>query len=98
MRIAVDAMGGDNAPDEIISGAMESISLLNEDDELILVGPEAVIKPRLSSLKSCKGVISVVDAPEIIGMDESPIESLRKKVKSSIAVMAKLAKSGHTDA
>ena len=99
MRIAVDAMGGDNAPDEIISGAMESISLLNEDDELILVGPEAVIKPRLSSLKSRnKGAISVVDAPEIIGMDESPIESLRKKVKSSIAVMAKLAKSGHTDA
>ncbi len=99
MRIAVDAMGGDNAPDEIISGAMESISLLNEDDELILVGPEAVIKPRLSSLKSRnKGAISVVDAPEIIGMDEAPIESLRKKVKSSIAVMAKLAKNGHTDA
>ncbi len=98
MRIAVDAMGGDNAPDEIISGAMESIELLNEDDELILVGPEAVIEPRLSSLKSRKGAISVVDAPEIIGMDEAPIESLRKKVKSSIAVMAKLAKRGQTDA
>jgi glycerol-3-phosphate acyltransferase PlsX len=43
MRIAVDAMGGDNAPDEIIAGALASIELLAEDDELILVGPEEKI-------------------------------------------------------
>jgi glycerol-3-phosphate acyltransferase PlsX len=91
-------MGGDNAPDEIISGALESIELLSEDDELILVGPRDTIEPRLPPLESREGAISIVDAPEVIGMDEPPIESLRRKVKSSIAVMAKLAKRGHADA
>jgi glycerol-3-phosphate acyltransferase PlsX len=98
MRIAIDAMGGDNAPDEIIAGALESIESLAENDELILVGPKDVIEPRLPSLRSREGAISVVDAPEVIQMDETPIETLRKKVKSSIAVMAKLAKRDRADA
>jgi len=98
MRIAIDAMGGDNAPEAIISGALESIELLNENDELILVGHRDVIEPQLPSLSSREGTISVVDAPEVIGMDEPPIESLRKKIKSSIAILAKLAKLGQTDA
>lgn len=92
-------MGGDNAPDEIISGAFESISLLEAGDKLILVGSAQIIEPRVSSLKSYKReFVEVVDAPDVISMDEPPIESLRKKVKSSIAVMAKLAKHGQTDA
>lgn len=98
MRIAIDAMGGDNAPDEIIAGALESIELLSEDDKLILVGIREVIEPQLSSLKSCERTIVVVDAPEVIGMNESPIESLRRKHKSSIAVMAKMAKKNEVDA
>ncbi len=98
MRIAIDAMGGDNAPDEIIAGALESIESLSEDDELILVGPEEIIETQLPSLKSRKGAISVVHAPDIIAMDEVPIETLRKKPKSSIAVLAKLAKRGQADA
>ena len=98
MRIAIDAMGGDNAPDEIIAGALESIELLSEDDELILVGPRERIEPHLPSVKSREGALSVVDAPEVIGMDEVPIESLRKKRKSSINVMAKMAKMNQADA
>ena len=98
MRIAIDAMGGDNAPDEIIAGALESIELLAEDDELILVGPAEAIEPQLPSLKSRKCTISVVHAPDVIGMDEPPIGSLRKKPKSSIATIAKLAKRGQVDA
>jgi len=98
MRIAIDAMGGDNAPDEIIAGALESIESLSEDDELILVGPQEIIEAQLPSLKSRQGAISVVHAPDIIAMDEVPIETLRKKPKSSIAVLAKLAKRGQTDA
>ncbi len=98
MRIAIDAMGGDNAPDEIIAGALESLDLLDADDELILVGPSEVIEAQLPPLKSRKGALSVVDAPEIIGMDDPPIESVRNKHKSSIAVMAKMAKKGQTDA
>jgi len=98
MRIAVDAMGGDNAPDEIITGVLESVEQLDKDDELILVGSEEIIEERLRSLKLRKGTVSVVHAPDIIGMDEVPIETLRKKPKSSIAVLAKLAKRGQTDA
>ncbi len=98
MRIAIDAMGGDNAPDEIITGALEAIELLDKDDELILVGPKDVIELQLSSLKSRKDTVSIVDAPEVIAMDEAPIESLRKKRKSSIAVVAKMAKRNQADA
>jgi glycerol-3-phosphate acyltransferase PlsX len=98
MRIAIDAMGGDNAPDEIIAGVLESVKLLDKDDELILVGSEEIIQSQLSSSKLLKGSISVVHAPDVIGMDEVPIGTLRKKPKSSIAILAKLAKRGQTDA
>jgi glycerol-3-phosphate acyltransferase PlsX len=98
MRIAIDAMGGDYAPDEIIAGAVESIELLSENDELILVGPQDVIGPKLPSLKTRKDVISITDAPQVISMDEPPVESLRKKPKSSIPVMAKMAKLNQVDA
>lgn len=98
MRIAIDAMGGDNAPDAIISGAIEAIELLDKDDELILVGSKQTLEAQLSSPKLRKARITIVDAPETIGMDENPIESLRKKPKSSIAILAKLAKRGQTEA
>jgi len=98
MRIAIDAMGGDNAPEEIVSGALESIELLSEDDELILVGPTEVIEPLLPSQKSREGALSLVNAPDVIGMNEIPVESLRKKPKSSISVMTKMAKLGRADA
>jgi glycerol-3-phosphate acyltransferase PlsX len=91
-------MGGDNAPDEIISGVLESIELLGENDELILVGPRDTIESQLPPASSRKGIISVVDAPEVIDMDEPPIESLRKKRRSSIGVVAKMAKTDQADA
>ncbi|HPS54400.1 MAG TPA: phosphate acyltransferase PlsX [Sedimentisphaerales bacterium] len=96
MRIAIDAMGGDNAPDEIVSGAIEAIDFISADDSLILVGPEDVISKKLS--KKHREKISIVDASEVIDMDESPIDSLRKKRKSSIAVMAKMAADNEADA
>jgi len=98
MRIGVDAMGGDNAPDEIIAGAVESIELLDDSDEVVLVGPKDVIESHLSTSNFRREALSVVDAPEVIGMDEPPIESLRHKIKSSIAVLAKLAKRNQVDA
>ena len=103
MRIAVDAMGGDNAPDEIVAGALESLEFLEPDDEVILVGPQDVVKKTIEKLAG-KGKedfgdkLSIVHAPDVIGMDESPIESLRKKPKSSIPAMAKLSKHGQADA
>jgi glycerol-3-phosphate acyltransferase PlsX len=98
MRIAIDAMGGDYAPDEIIAGAQEAVELLDTDDVLILVGPQESIESRLPSVKQRPVAIQIVDAPDVIGMDETPIESLRRKPKSSIGVIAKLAKRGQADA
>ena len=96
MRIAIDAMGGDNAPDEIIAGAIEAIDFLSDDDSLILVGQEDVISKKLS--KKHRERISIVNASEVIDMDESPIDSLRKKRKSSIGVIAKMAADDEADA
>jgi len=98
MRIAVDAMGGDNAPEAIISGAVESTEFLDKDDRVILVGPENIIQSYLSSLKFRKEAVDIVEAPEVIGMDEPPIDSLRKKPRSSIGVLAKLGKLNQADA
>ena len=98
MRIAIDAVGGDNAPDEIIAGVLESIDQLDKDDELILVGPEDIIESQLKSRRYPKDFVTIVHAPDIIGMADKPIETLRKKPKSSIAVLAKLGKRGQADA
>jgi len=98
MRIAIDAMGGDHAPDEIIAGALEAIPQLDRDDEVVLVGPQELIESKLAGLRGKKDRVSVTDAPDVVAMDEAPIESLRAKPKSSIAVMAKLAKHGQADA
>jgi phosphate acyltransferase len=98
MRIAIDAMGGDYAPDEIIAGTIEAAGLLNKGDELILVGPQELVQSKLASLGFRGGPITVVDAPEVIGMDDPPVDSLRAKPQSSISVMAKLAKQDQADA
>jgi glycerol-3-phosphate acyltransferase PlsX len=98
MRIAIDAMGGDDAPQEIVAGAVEAADVLAADDELILVGPEDRIQAELAPAKSRRGRITIVHAPDIIAMDDVPIESLRRKPKSSIAIIAKLAKRGQAEA
>lgn len=98
MRIAIDAMGGDKAPDAIISGAIEALGQLDAGDEIILVGPSEIIEPKLAGQKGQAATLSVVNAPDVIGMAETPIDSLRKKPKSSISVLAKLGKLGRTEA
>ena len=97
MRLAVDAMGGDNAPREIVAGALASLDAL-EDDELVLVGDEAVVKDLLGDSGRWQSKISIVHAEEVVGMDEAPVDALRRKRRSSIAVMAKLGASKEVDA
>ena len=98
MRIAIDAMGGDKAPDAIIWGAIEALERLEPGDEIILVGPSEIIEQKLSGHKGKAATLSVVHAPDVIAMAEAPIDSLRKKPKSSISVLAKLGKLGRADA
>lgn len=94
----MDAMGGDYAPDQIVKGALEALDRLDQDDKLILVGPTDLISAKLREFAGASDRLEIVDAPEVIGMDEPPVDSLRAKPKSSIAVLAKLAKLGQADA
>jgi glycerol-3-phosphate acyltransferase PlsX len=98
MRIALDAMGGDHAPGEIIRGAVESLCLLGAGDEIVLVGREQSVLPLLPPDDAVRRKISVHHASEVIEMDDSPVEALRQKKHSSILVMAKLAAEGKVDA
>ena len=96
MRIAIDAMGGDHAPGEIIAGVVQAAEQM-ASDELILVGDQAVVEEHLGNLPGGGANVSIHHAPEVVGMAESPVEALRRKRKSSIAIMAKMAATGETD-
>lgn len=98
MRIAIDAMGGDHAPGEIIAGTLEARDVLENDDELVLIGDENLIKMHLNKLGVPPGRFRIFHASEVIGMDESPVEALRRKPKSSIAIMARAASHRQVDA
>jgi glycerol-3-phosphate acyltransferase PlsX len=98
MRIAIDAMGGDFAPGEIIAGALEAKDVLESEDELVLIGDEEIIKSHLVKLGAPIDSFRIFHAPEVISMDESPVEALRRKPKSSIAIMARAASHRQVDA
>jgi phosphate acyltransferase len=91
MRIGLDAMGGDHAPAAIVAGALEALPLIDPSDIIVLIGDEAVIRPLLGSESVWKNQIQIVHTPEVITMDDPPVEALRRKRHSSIAVMAKMA-------
>ncbi len=95
VRIAVDAMGGDHAPKVVIQGALAALEQF-DDLELSLVGPEEVIQAELGGVSADR--LSIVHAPEVVGMHESPVEALRKKPQSSLRVMASLVKAQECDA
>ncbi len=89
MRIALDAMGGDHAPTEIVAGALRAVrDGLVDADSLVLVGDEAVVKEEIASQGG--DPLEIVHAEEAIGMDEHPARALRAKRKSSIVIGAKL--------
>jgi phosphate acyltransferase len=90
MRLAVDVMGGDHAPDAILSGCVLGLEHLRPDDRLVLVGPAATIREMLSERGVSDPRLIIHDAPEVIGMDESPVEAVRAKKSSSIVQMAQL--------
>lgn len=95
MRIAVDAMGSDGAPDVEVEGAVRAS--FNSDIELILVGDEAVLTPKLEAFAK-RGNIRIIHASQAIGMNESPIVAVRKKKDSSMSVALRLVKNNEADA
>ncbi len=96
MKIAVDAMGGDYAPEVVIKGAIAAVKEYAAD--VILVGNEGEINPLLKKAKYSGKGISVVHAPETIGMCESAATSVRRKRNSSIVIGVNLVRDGLADA
>ncbi len=92
MRIGIDVMGGDNAPKEILAGALDGLALMQPEDTLVLIGDEGVIKSALSDRGLAdSGRVQVVATTQVIAMDDSPVSALRGKPDSSIVRMAELA-------
>lgn len=96
MKIIVDAMGGDHAPEVVVRGTIAAVKEYKVD--VILVGDEAKIKPLLHKSRYSDNNISIRHATEIIEMSESAATSVRRKRDSSIVLGVELLKSGHADA
>jgi len=100
VRAVVDVMGGDKAPGEILKGCWEAALLLDGDDRIILVGDEKITRPALESSSLTpdqKSRYVIVHTTQVIEMDDPPVESVRSKPDSSIAVMCKLASKKEAD-
>lgn len=96
-NIALDAMGGDNAPGEIVKGAIDAI-LKEPNMKVFLVGKEDLIQKELSKYQYPKDQLEMVPASEIIEMAEVPTNAIRKKKDSSMVVGMKMVREGKADA
>ena len=97
IKIAVDAMGGDLAPVEMVAGAIEAVQT-KPGIQVLLVGQETVVNAELSKYTYNKEQIQVVNATEVITTEEPPVNAIRKKKDSSIVVGMNLVKNKEADA
>ncbi len=95
--VAIDAMGGDRAPGEIVRGAVEAVRT-DSQLRILLVGREDVVREELDRLDWSGANIETVRADEVVSMADSPVEALRRKRGSSIQVAYELVKQGEADA
>ena len=97
MKIIVDAMGGDNAPGEIVKGAI-SAAKARPGLEIVLVGREAEVRSAAGACGGLPGTVSVVDATEVIDMHDDPATAFKTKKDSSMTVGLTMLKNGEGDA
>lgn len=95
MRIAIDGMGGDNAPDEIVKGCVQASELI--DEQIYIVGLEDVIRRELKKYRFDKNKIKIVNATEVILNEDSPVKAARTKKDSSMIKALSLVKDGTCD-
>lgn len=99
IRIALDAMGGDHAPAAEVDGAALALRELDPDFALVLVGRRETIEEHLARHPDLdRSRLEIVDAPEVIGMSEKPLQAVRRKPDSSLVVGLTLHRDGHADA
>ncbi len=97
ITVALDAMGGDYAPLEIVKGGIEAVKE-QPDIKIILVGDETAIRAELSKYKYDEKRVSIVGTTEVISCDESPVFAIRHKKDSSLVRSQYLVKEGKADA
>ena len=95
-RIALDAMGGDHAPSEVVKGAL--LAAAEFPVEIILVGQEDVVRKHLAAAGPTPSNIEVFDAREVVTMEDTALAPLRRKRNSSVRVCANLVAEGRADA
>ncbi|MCA6073837.1 phosphate acyltransferase PlsX [Fulvivirga sedimenti] len=93
MKIAVDAMGGDFAPDATIQGAGLAVKQFAEEDRLVLIGIEDVVRQKLEQFNISDDRIEILHAPDVIDMGEHPTRAISQKQNASIPVGFRLLKS-----
>lgn len=99
IRIALDAMGGDNAPRVEVAGATQALRELPQHFRIQLVGRTADIEAALAAHPGIdRGRLEIVEAPEVVGMGEKPLAAVKSKPRSSIAVGLGLQKKGQSNA
>ncbi len=96
-RVAIDAMGGDHAPGEVVKGAVDAVST-RKDIKVFLVGQEDAVNEELAKYTYPKDQIEVVHASEVIEMAEPPVMAIRKKKQSSMVVGLNMVKQKEADA
>ena len=97
MKIIVDAMGGDNAPEEIVKGAVQA-ARARAGLEIVLVGREAEVRSAAGACGGLPGTVSVVNATEVIDMHDDPATAFKTKKDSSMTVGLTMLKNGEGDA
>ena len=95
--VALDAMGGDNAPSEMVKGAVDAVNARN-DIKVILVGKEEVINQELSGYTYNKDQLQIKNATEVIETAEHPVAAIKRKKDSSMVVGLHLVKDGEAEA
>src|SRR2546423_1822910 len=99
IRIALDAMGSDNAPQVEVEGVAEALKELPAEFQIQLVGRKAEMEAALGRVSGMDRTrIEIVDAPEVVGMGDKPLAAVRGKPRSSIAIGLQLQKKGKSDA
>ncbi|MCI0520415.1 MAG: phosphate acyltransferase PlsX [Chloroflexi bacterium] len=96
MRIVLDAMGSDAYPEPEVHAAVEAARLLG--NEILLVGQEEILTPRLQAIPGDHAGVRVIHAPEVLEMSDRPAENARRKVLNSMSVGMTLVKEGQADA
>jgi glycerol-3-phosphate acyltransferase PlsX len=86
MRICLDIMGGDYAPDAVIEGAVDCLSHLSSDETLVLIGNQDAILLKLNGMRIDPALFEIIDATEVIEMNDHPAKAYSQKKNSSISI------------